>query len=124
MGVSAVVDADGRVLQPELLYIAKPPPDVKMPESELPRVWDVSLRDGKVAALPVSRWHEYKKVQGILLATVPLDDRGSFYAAWGDWLPRLCWLLLGPALLVILWRGVTRVAQRLGLLPKAVRAGA
>jgi hypothetical protein len=32
----------------------------------------------------VERWHEYKKVAGVLLATIPLDTRGSLYARWGD----------------------------------------
>jgi apolipoprotein N-acyltransferase len=119
MGVSAVVDADGRVLQPRLLYVAKPPPEVQMAEADPPRVWDVSPNAGP---LPVSKWHEYKKVQGILLATVPLDRRSSFYAMWGDWLCWLCWLLLTPVLAVIVWRVTTQVgmfvARSVGVAPK------
>jgi apolipoprotein N-acyltransferase len=114
MGVSAVVDGDGRVLMPELWYVAKPPPEVTMPEAERPRVWDVSPRNGKVATLPVSQWHEFKKVQGIVLATVPLDYRSSFYAKWGDWLPWLCWLLLATALLLIAWSRLTTATRFLG----------
>jgi apolipoprotein N-acyltransferase len=119
MGVSAVIDGNGRVLQPELLYIAPPPPGVPLAEHDRPRVWDVSARDGKTASLPVSKWGEYKKVQGILLATVPLDDRTSFYARWGDWLPWLCWLSLSPALIAISWRALASpgrfVARWIGL---------
>jgi apolipoprotein N-acyltransferase len=36
-----------------------------------------------VAALP-------KLQDGILAATIPLDDRVSFYSAWGDWMGTLC----------------------------------
>jgi apolipoprotein N-acyltransferase len=42
----------------------------------------------------VSRWSEFKQVQGVLLASVPIDHRSSFYAQWGDWLPWSCWLLV------------------------------
>ena len=35
---------------------------------------------------------------GVLLATVPIDDRNSLYARWGDWLPWTCWGLLAALL--------------------------
>jgi apolipoprotein N-acyltransferase len=51
----------------------------------------------RVQELPVSAWHEYKKVAGILKAAVPIDGRFSFYAYAGDWLPIGCWLSLFAA---------------------------
>ncbi len=111
MGVSAVIDGNGRVLQPELLGVAHPPPEVEMSEEKCPRVWDVSPQGGGKRSLPVSQWHEFKKVQGVLLATVPLDNRTSFYAVWGDWLPWVCWLLLAPVVAVMAWRMVAGVGR-------------
>ena len=55
--------------------------------------------DGRVIALPGESWSTSKKVDGIVLAEVPIDDRGSWYARLGDWLPATCWglLVLGHA---------------------------
>jgi apolipoprotein N-acyltransferase len=50
--------------------------------------------DGKVVALPESTWEASKKMSGVVRAEVPIDDRDSVYAAAGDWVPGLCWLLL------------------------------
>jgi apolipoprotein N-acyltransferase len=82
MGVSAVVDGNGRVLQPE-----------RTPETGFEH-WSVSGNE----ALPVSAWHEYKKVAAVLTASVPIDSRTSLYGRWGDWLPWLCWLMIGLGL--------------------------
>jgi apolipoprotein N-acyltransferase len=111
MGISAVIDANGRVLKPELRFIARPPEGVAMTEAERPRVWDVTPIDCKVAELPVSEWHQFKRVQGVLSATIPLDHRGSLYARWGDWLAWACWV--GVALGMI-WGTVKRSAARRG----------
>jgi len=119
MGISAVVDANGRVLKPQLLGLARPMPPTEMKEEELPRVWYIAP-DVQPTALPVSEWHEYKKVQGVLVATIPLDERSSFYAQWGDWLPWLCWVLLAPAIVVISVRmsmGIVRFAVRVATMP-------
>ena len=35
---------------------------------------------GQPPELPLSRWHEFKKVQGILTASIPIDRRDSVYA--------------------------------------------
>ena len=61
-------------------------------------VWRINAADGP-SELPPSRWAEFKKVAGVLVADVPLDGRSSFYARWGDWLPAGCWLLIGVAML-------------------------
>jgi apolipoprotein N-acyltransferase len=119
MGISAVIDANGRVLQPDLLGIAQPVGYVMAPE-DCPRVWDISPQSEGKTSLPVSKWHEFKKVQGVLLATIPLDNRTSFYANWGHWLPGLCWVLLAPALAVMVWRVVTSIARFMGRLTQRV----
>jgi apolipoprotein N-acyltransferase len=89
MGISAVIDSNGRVLAPTA---------TKMVESSIP-VWEVNLADG-AKDLPTNRWHEFKKTAGALIADVPLDTRSTLYARWGDWLPASCWLIV---LLGLLW---------------------
>jgi len=46
--------------------------------------------DGAIVAMPGPTWAESKAVAVALTASVPIDDRASFYADWGDWLPLLC----------------------------------
>jgi apolipoprotein N-acyltransferase len=53
---------------------------------------------GRVVALPGKDWPGSKKMSGVVTADIPLDRRYSLYAAWGDWLPVLCWLGLGVGL--------------------------
>lgn len=90
MGISAVIDGNGRVLMPRR--------HPGLPASETPTVWILSEKMGRLQELPLSQWHEFKKTSGILRAMVPIDTRGSFYAATGDWLPIGCCLaLLGAA---------------------------
>jgi apolipoprotein N-acyltransferase len=98
MGVSAVIDGSGRVLRPEpVRWVPEAGPMVGPawallePYLRTLTVWRVP--DG-VRSLPVDEWKGYKKVAGVLLATVPIDDRTSLYARWGDWLPLGCWGLL------------------------------
>jgi apolipoprotein N-acyltransferase len=86
MGISALIDSNGRVLEPRRLPRRSGEPGAP--------VWQVPGEAGAVRALPVSRWREYKKVAGVLLATVPIDTRASLYARWGDWLSGACWLVL------------------------------
>src|SRR5204863_1484901 len=78
MGVSAVIDSSGRVQQPERLPLFTDchfwvvPDQLHIPE------------------LPESEWHNYKKVDGVLTATIPIDHRTSLYVRCGDWLPWSC----------------------------------
>jgi apolipoprotein N-acyltransferase len=91
MGISAVIDSNGRVLAPQ---------KQKVPQGARPldvRGWLASAEPG-AAGLPTSEWGKFKKVPGVLLATVPLDDRVSLYARWGDWLPWACWGLVALGL--------------------------
>ena len=76
MGISAVIDSNGRVLEPSSVRLGE---DVFL--------WTVPPG---ARELPVSRWHEYKKVAGVLVASMPLDQRGSLYARWGDWFALGC----------------------------------
>jgi apolipoprotein N-acyltransferase len=99
MGISAVVDANGRVLAPHRLDVPPPP---AMPEA---RAWRITEEDFGGPGLPVSRWQEYKKVPGVLLATIPIDTRGSLYARWGDWLGWGCLVAVLGGLAVGLIRG-------------------
>jgi apolipoprotein N-acyltransferase len=82
MGISGVIDGNGRVLKPT------PHPNTEPP------VWVVSEEMLRTAELPMSNWHEFKQKQGIVKANVPIDSRFSFYAATGDWLPIGCWVVL------------------------------
>jgi apolipoprotein N-acyltransferase len=87
MGISAVIDGNGRVLEPRTIQTI-----------DNMKVWEISMDDKPAPALPVSRWSDFKQVQGVLLAAVPIDHRGSFYARWGDWFPWTCWLVVAIGL--------------------------
>jgi apolipoprotein N-acyltransferase len=93
MGISAVIDSSGRVLAPQLVQ--------KLDHRSL---W--KLPPGISAALPTQRWAEFKKTELVLLASIPIDQRKSLYARWGDWLPWSCWLLLGGDLTAAFFRRV------------------
>ncbi|HEX4609900.1 MAG TPA: nitrilase-related carbon-nitrogen hydrolase, partial [Urbifossiella sp.] len=55
--------------------------------------------DGRVVALPGPTWASSKKVQGIVAAAVPLDDRESAYARFGDWVPAAGWVVIALGVL-------------------------
>jgi apolipoprotein N-acyltransferase len=60
--------------------------------------------NGRVIALPASSWSKSKKVTAVVTASIPIDQRMSLYARWGDWLPRMCWLILGGGMIwSIVW---------------------
>jgi apolipoprotein N-acyltransferase len=91
MGISAVVDGNGRVLLPRRLREEKVDSGVG-PDPVTAAVWQVTPES---ESMPPDRWREFKKVACVLLATVPLDNRTSVYARLGDWLPWSCWGVLG-----------------------------
>ncbi len=95
MGVSAVIDGNGRVLRPHEL------PSAQLPAKILTgsHVWEIPAEPAKQEALPPAQWAEFKKVPGLLFATIPLDGRSSVYARCGDWLPWSCWGLLAAGLM-------------------------
>jgi apolipoprotein N-acyltransferase len=80
MGVSAVIDGNGRVLAP-----------VKSKTPGQEEVWTVPA---DAATLEPAEWRHFKKTDGILVVDMPLDRRGSLYASWGDWLPTGCWAVV------------------------------
>ena len=101
MGISAVIDSNGRVQQPQETAEGG---DVKM--------WLVQAdRASEIPDLPEGKWHDFTKVHGVLTATIPIDNRLSLYAWTGDWLPGGCWLLLGG---VWLWRRGQRGCPKRG----------
>lgn len=111
MGVSAVVDSNGRVLKPHKL----PPEDPEF-RTETSRVtqWEIMTNEkGQFESLPPSEWRQFKKQAGVLFATVPIDFRASFYAEWGDLLPQAGCCIIG---LVCVWSFIRRPkdAARLG----------
>jgi apolipoprotein N-acyltransferase len=75
MGISAVIDSNGRVLAPEWSQ-----------KGDVYR-WEIPEQP---ASLSVADWHAYKKVAAVLLATIPIDSRASLYARWGDWFAAGC----------------------------------
>ncbi len=58
--------------------------------------------NGRIVALPGASWAASKKVADVLTATIPLDSRGSAYAATGDWFAWGCTLLLGVGIVASL----------------------
>lgn len=45
-------------------------------------------------SLPVSDWHKFKANEGVLIASIPIDNRFSLYTVIGDFLPYACWMAL------------------------------
>jgi apolipoprotein N-acyltransferase len=97
MGISAVIDSNGRVVR-----VAPVPPPDGAPEGAV--VWTDARERGRPIHLPVSEWAGFKKAAGVLIATVPIDSRSSFYARWGNWLPYSCWALILATLAVAFLR--------------------
>jgi apolipoprotein N-acyltransferase len=102
MGISAVIDPNGRVLAPEELTAVQSPLHGDQPQFPIHR-WGVR-KSAWGKDLPVSQWNRFKKVAGVLEAAIPIDNRTSFYARVGDWLPWTCW----SALAVGLFAGTVR----------------
>lgn len=90
MGVSAVIDGNGRVLAPRLVQTFGRP---KQSDGEVFHQWVVDDHDG-ATELPVSGWAAFKKTAGVLTASIPIDNRTSRYALWGDWFAGACWAVL------------------------------
>jgi apolipoprotein N-acyltransferase len=86
VGVSAVVDPDGRV--------------VALPREIVREQDKVRLNDQ-----PQTGWTESKKIEGVVLSAVPIDVRASLYARLGDWIPAVCWLAALAGVVVGFMRG-------------------
>jgi apolipoprotein N-acyltransferase len=64
--------------------------------------------NGRVSNMIDLEWRDSKKHEGTIIADVPIDKRGSVYAAMGDWVPLLCWVGILCGLLQS-WRLRTRL---------------
>lgn len=80
MGISAIIDSNGRVLAPSLLQEF-----TTIPVWEIPQPPD---------SLPPSEWHRFKQIAGVLLGNIPMDSRTSLYAQFGDAFALACLGLL------------------------------
>jgi hypothetical protein len=77
MGISCIVDSNGRVL-------SLPGPTWAESKGKTdPEACPPALKEGVV-------------VSGV----IPIDSRQSLYVFWGDILPQVCWLIWGGALVV------------------------
>lgn len=61
--------------------------------------------DGRVIALPGDTWSGSKKMEGVVVAEVPIDTRVTWYARLGDWLPSLCWAAVAIGFVASVLRG-------------------
>jgi apolipoprotein N-acyltransferase len=116
MGITALIDSNGRVVRP----ITIPRPEhlalcgtvaptgtlAALPWMQLAHaqtvapVWCVPDATDQQRELPLEEWKQFKKRAGILLARIPIDQRGSVYAVLGSWLPWSCWALIGAGWLL------------------------
>ncbi len=99
MGISAVIDSNGKVLEPRLFGRSGPY-----------QSWEVVELNGKVPELPTGRWREFKKVAGVVGATIPMDSRTSLYSYLGDWLPWTCWAVIGVGIVISIRRARSAVS--------------
>jgi apolipoprotein N-acyltransferase len=76
-GISAVIDGDGLVVEPEVFLDA----DDK---------GRTSMRDPKTG-----RWN--RQLNAVLIDSIPLDNRTSYYLRYGDWFAGTCGLLAALA---------------------------
>lgn len=97
MGISAVIDSNGRVLEPRSIGAFETP-------SGAYKSWEVVEQNGQIPELPTSRWSEFKKIAGVVGATIPIDSRTSLYSYLGDWLPWTCWAIIGGGIGLAFWR--------------------
>lgn len=106
MGISAVIDGNGRLLKPTLVRPATKPKALPglPPEEPRPAVWAILDEGGRPPEASSSEWGRLKKIDGVLKAVIPIDRRSSLYAQLGDWLPRACWLGLAALVGVALFR--------------------
>jgi apolipoprotein N-acyltransferase len=93
MGISAIIDPNGRILQPEVVK------KIEDPDLGETRIWQLPKEKERILDLPPSHWKDFKKLAGVLIGELPIDHRSSFYAQWGDWLPWACWAILVGAIL-------------------------
>jgi apolipoprotein N-acyltransferase len=103
MGISALIDSNGRVLRPIPCWNCAD----KSKRAAPAVIW--CAQPGVSTDLPLSEWGSFKKVRGVLVAHVPIDSRTSLYSQWGDWLPITCCVVVGVGLV---WAAITRRRRR------------
>jgi apolipoprotein N-acyltransferase len=64
----------------------------------------VEEQAGQIPELPAGHWQDFKKVAGVVTATIPIDSRVSLYSHLGDWLPWLCWAVIAGGIVVAIRR--------------------
>jgi apolipoprotein N-acyltransferase len=79
MGISAIIDANGRVLRPDRAEVV---------DSNI-HLW--SLPEGRAGRLPLGQWADFKKRAGVLTGRIPLDHRVTLLPVAGIYLPEACW---------------------------------
>jgi apolipoprotein N-acyltransferase len=52
----------------------------------------------------VAEWGAFKKTPAVLIGAIPIDRRTSLYALFGDWLPQLCWIVVGAGVAMSIFR--------------------
>ena len=77
-GISAVIDGDGVVREPDTFIDGDRDPAEERPPRE-------SMRDPSTG-----RW--YKQLNAAIVDTIPLDQRSSLYVKYGDWFAGICGL--------------------------------
>jgi apolipoprotein N-acyltransferase len=96
MGISAIIDANGRVLRPGAREIV---------DGDI-HLW--SLPDGRTSRLPLGQWGDFKKCAGVLTGRIPLDHRATWLPVAGLYLPEACWCAILACLAWPLTRPRTR----------------
>ncbi|MBL4884950.1 MAG: apolipoprotein N-acyltransferase [Planctomycetaceae bacterium] len=74
MGISSVINGDGVVMNPEVFLIRDPVSGV--------------LRESSIIDPETGRYR--RKIDAVLVQTLPLDNRSSLYLSWGDWFAQFC----------------------------------
>lgn len=92
MGISAIIDPNGRVLRPDTNQ------EFGHEDHGKTLIWRIDDRMHSIMELGTNQWSAFKRTSGVLLGTLPIDQRSSLYAHWGDWLPWCCWIILALAL--------------------------
>lgn len=101
MGISAVIDGNGRVMKPDHFDYPK-----KTQKGDYVFYWDVDDNFEKVPNLSVTQWNEFKKRSAVLTSLIPIDHRFSLYALWGDWFVYVCLLVL---VIGLVWPAAGRI---------------
>jgi len=96
MGISAVIDGNGRVLKPRAVWqeLAGKEDKKNATGAGENHAWEIAPDNGRFPELPPAQWARFKKVPGIVTADIPIDDRISVYAHVGDCLPVGCCLVV------------------------------